>query len=162
MALPWTGLICAHCHPQQHEVPWAYGVCAIGLRTCSCTVNRNQGHILQINKHWWLSKCSCSPGHIHTCTDSHQKKERMDSSGLGRAQYFYLAKPSLALKSLKTFSSYVCDIKVKHFPKHSWKDASCFIEWRRVFLNKNAQSQNQKWFCRWRLLPVFFFPYYPQ
>lgn len=62
----------------------------------------------------------------------------MDSTNFDRAQYFYLAKPSLALNSFKTFSRYVCDIKVKQFPKHSWKDASCFIEGKKVFLNKNA------------------------
>lgn len=107
----------------------------MGSRTRSCTANPNQGHTA--NKHW-LSKCSHSHGQIHTCTDSHQKKGRMDSSNFGRAQYFYLAKPLLALKSFKTFSRYVCDIKVKQFPKHSWKDASCFVEGKKVFLNKNA------------------------
>lgn len=87
----------------------------------------------------------------------------MDSSGLGRAQYFYLAKPSLALKSLKTFSSYVCDIKVKHFPKHSWKDASRFIEGKRVFLNKNAHCvlssvSKPEVVLQMEVVTCFFFP----
>lgn len=51
-------------------------------------------------------------------------------------EYFCLAKPLLALKLFNTFSSYLSDIKVKHFPKLSWKDASCFGEGERVFLNK--------------------------
>lgn len=53
-----------------------------------------------------------------------------------RDEYFCLAKPLLALKLFNTFSSYLSDIKVKHFPKLSWKDASCFGEGERVFLNK--------------------------
>jgi len=77
--------------------------------------------------------------HTHTPRrkQSHmRKKEEAALIPTEFDKFFCLAKPLLTLKLFKTFSSYVSDKKVKHFPKHSWQDASCVGEGERVFLNK--------------------------